>query len=105
MEGLTATIREGPGSNRLTAQEPLKVSDLVGQTVLQFTFTESALASLEVPTFGKRQRRFSDECRLFDVRRQEDRRDRDRRDEEDEDRRRDEEDGNGNGGNGNGGGD
>ena len=87
VEGLTATIREGPGSNRLMAQEPLKVSDLVGQVVLQFTFTESELASLEVPTFGERQHRFSDECRSFDDRRDDDRRDRDRRDEEDHGRR------------------
>ena len=95
VEGLTANIREGPGNNRLMAQEPLKVSDLVGQVVRQFTFTESELASLEVPSFGERQRRLSDdrrdrdECRFIDDPRDEDECRRDRRDEDrrDDDRR------------------
>jgi len=93
IEDLTATIREGPGSNRLMAQAPLKVSDLEGRVVLQFTFTEFELASLVVPVFGERQRRFvpqgelSDDRRCIDGRFFDDRRDRDRRDREDQQRR------------------
>jgi len=56
IEDLTATIREGPGSNRLVAQAPLRVSDLTGRVVLHFTFTESEVTSLAVPGFGERQR-------------------------------------------------
>ena len=61
IEDLTATIREGPGSNRLMALAPLKVSDLGGRVVLQFTFAGAELASLGVPRFGERQARFVDE--------------------------------------------
>ena len=106
LEVLTATIRERPGNNHLTAQEPLKVSDLASRVVLRSTFTESDLASLEVPSFGGQPRFFGDRPdhdrrdrdRRDDDCRDEDRRDRDRRDddcpdEEDEDRlRREEED-------------
>ena len=77
-----------PVNNRLMAQEPLKVSDLLGQAALQFTLTESELAGLEVPSFGERQRRFSDQCRFFDDRRDRGRRDRDCRDEDRRDRDR-----------------
>jgi len=93
IENLTATIREGPGSNRLMAQAPLRVSDLTGRVVLQFTFTEFELASLGVPRFGERQARFvpqgelSDDRRCIDRRFFEDPRDRDRRDREDRERR------------------
>jgi len=93
IENLTATIREGPGSNRLMAQAPLKVSDLEGRVVLQFTFTEFELASLVVPVFGERQRRFvpqgelSDDSRCIDGRFFDDR-DRDRFRDRDRDRDR-----------------
>jgi len=56
IEDLTVTIREGPGSNRLMAEAPLRVSDLTGRVVLHFTFTESEPTNLTASRFGERQR-------------------------------------------------
>ena len=43
LEGLTLDVREGPGTADATEQAALKVIDLEGEVVLEFTVTESNL--------------------------------------------------------------